>query len=304
MGSRIGIHIIGKGAQIPWLERVKPAVVVTLFNGIDAGWVHEAKAASKDTLWVGRLVADQNLDRHEQFVDDLLRVAEPYHADVTALIGYNEVSCQNEVDMARWADLEEYRSDRLHVHGWQSVVGNFATGNPQRPDLDMFIWPAFYRAIIAGDYLGLHEYGWPDMRYDQGWHCGRFQWVYEMALQAPELRRPLIISECGIDKGSRPPWNGECGWRASGASAAEYVAQLRWYDSLLIREMQRLGIDIRAAVYCSGDNGDDQWRSFALDYAPQGERSALDLLGDYIAASRRPKVLTIWREIWERITRR
>jgi hypothetical protein len=248
-------------------------------------------------------VKDQSLDHHARFVDDLLRAAEPYHDDVDVLVGYNEVSCQNELDMARWSDLEVYRAGRLHEHGWKVGVGCFATGNPQRPDLDQYICPAFYPAIEAGNWLVFDEYGWPTMQTDQGWHCGRFAWVYDLALQAARLRKNVIIKECGIDKGSRPPKDGKCGWRATGVSPAGYVSQLRWYDALLIREMQRLQIDIRAAVYCSGDNGDEQWRSFAIDHAPPGERSALDLLGDYIVSTRTPKAITLWRRILRLIGR-
>ncbi len=269
--SYLGPHINAAADQIAWLRRAKPRVGKVLLDGLDPAWMREAKAASPRTFWGGRLYTpNQDLAKGAEFTAELLRAAEPFRGLLDALEGYNEINPTTAAEMSAYAECERARSETLHAHGWKSCVGNFATGNPETPARDPAIWRAFYPALWAGDYLGLHEYTptLPRNPNDDTWHQLRYRRVYE-ALPA-ELRKPLIITECGVDDGHGG------GWQRHG-SVAEYLDYLRWYDAALQEDALRWPI-IGATIYLYG-HIDPTWDSFEIS----GE--VADLLAAHCAAS-------------------
>lgn len=257
--SMLGPHINVPRDQIAWLARARPRVAKILLDGLDPGWLRDARAASPDTFWVGRQVAYTT-------PDTLLRAAAPFQGMIDALEGENEPAIGSYDVMLYYATLEARRCEALRAAGWRAVVGNFARGTPE---LDY--WPAFREALEAGDYLGLHEYvpALPrDPRHDL-WQQLRYRQVYQ-ALPA-DLRKPLIITECGVDDGAGR------GWRQYGDARA-YLDYLDWYDAQLRQDAARWPI-VGATVFCYGRFPDDPWESFDI----AGEMA--DALAGHIVAN-------------------
>ncbi len=274
----LGGHINAKADQIPWIAKTKPRLMKVLLNSLDRGWLAEARAASPSTFWVGRWVADCPIGTIPiadvaSYTGRLLPVLDQFEHLLNAVEGPNEPACDNMWDTFRLAIFEAERSRILHAEGWKSVVGNFSVGMPQVPERDPAIWRAFYPALEAGDYLGVHEYG--SWRMDDpasvGWLCCRYRKVYESL--PPELRKPLIVTETGIDSGR--------GWKAH-TDAAGYMAQLAWYDAQLQRDAKRWPI-VGATVFCYGQAAN--WG----DYDIQGE------MAEYLAAYMQANPPTVWK---------
>ena len=283
--SMLGPHINWKADQIPWLRKTKPRVAKVLLQNVDKVWMREAREASPDTFWVGRLIVypqavDSPIENAQHFANSLLLpAAEPFRELVDALEGYNEIAFSQlrsssparmvrslgrilrasnvaavREEMQRYATFERERCEILAAEGWKSVVGNFSGGTPE-----LELWPDFYPALDAGDYLGLHEYSAntqpPFMPYLDTWLCRRYRRVYEAL---PEhLRLPLIITECGIDGGMLG--HAQEGWKRY-TDEAGYLADLQWYDESLQEDARRWPI-VGATIYCYG-HVDPRWGSF------------------------------------------
>lgn len=300
--SMLGPHINWKADQIPWLARVRPRVAKVLLQNVDPAWMREARAASPQTFWVGRLIVhpqplDSPAENAEHFTNHLLLpAAEPFRGLIDALEGYNEIafpslssnasmgvarfvrgilrSDQGAIarqEMQRYALFERRRAELLTNEGWKSVIGNFSAGTPE-----LELWPDFYPALEAGDYLGLHEYSAntqpPFMSNIDTWLCRRYRRVYE-ALPG-HLRKPLIITECGIDGGILG--HAQEGWRRY-TDVSGYMADLQWYDESLQEDAARWPI-VGATVFCYG-HVDPRWASFDIG----GEMA--DRLASYIQAN-------------------
>jgi len=300
--SMLGPHVNWPRDQIAWLARARPRVGKVLLQDIDLAWMRAAKATSPDTFWVGRIVPPaQPLDSPVANAQDftqrlLLPAAEPYRGLIDALEGYNEVGFTNfrpsvargvvrpstavisadlfqqaRQEMQRYALFERTRAELLAAQGWKSVVGNFSAGSPE-----LELWPDFYPALEAGDYLGLHEYSAnrqpPYLAYLETWLCRRYRRVY--AQLPANLRIPLIITECGIDGGA--VGDPQQGWRRY-TNAAGYLAELRWYDEGLQADSARYPI-VGATVFCYG-HLDANWDTFDIG----GEMT--NMLADYMQAN-------------------
>ena len=95
--SMLGPHINWKADQIPWLRRAKPRVAKVILQNVDRTWMQEARDASPDTLWVGRLIVHPQVYNSPEtdaanFANNLLLpAAEPFRGIIDALEGYNEI---------------------------------------------------------------------------------------------------------------------------------------------------------------------------------------------------------------------
>ncbi len=300
--TMLGPHINWKSDQIPWLRKAKPRVAKVLLQNVDPVWMQEAKEASPDTFWVGRLVVfpqplDPPEENAERFCHDLLLpAAKPFAGIIDALEGYNEIAFTKfkarapsglsrflgtiarsnleavaRAEMQRFALFEKTRAEILRAEGWKSVVGNFSAGTPE-----LELWPDFYPALEAGDYLGLHEYSAsqypPFMSNLDTWLCRRYQRVYEAL---PEhLRKPLIITECGIDGGVLGQV--QAGWKRY-TDAAGYLAELEWYDTSLQADAARWPI-VGGTIFCYG-RVDPRWETFDI-HGEMSERLATYMIAN------------------------
>lgn len=128
------------------------------------------------------------------------------------------------------ARYEAARLKEAHRLGLRCVIGNFGVGWPGNGGVQdaPVQWDFFRPAIaqmVAGDYMGLHEY-WALQGPTQNW-----KWWGGRFTQCP-YRVPILITECGVDTGVTGQWYG--GWGDIPAAtwderAAKYVDWLLWY---------------------------------------------------------------------------
>jgi hypothetical protein len=261
----------------------------------DPIFLSEIKALSPGALFVGRLLMPQidlgKIDpaaEARRVVDLLLPVAgDSRRMEIfDAWEGYNEPVASDAEQMKRLADMEAERVRLLAGYGIRSVIGNFSAGQPPLED-----WPHFRPALESarehGGYLGLHEYSAPVMQFgtegDEGWLTLRYRKVYRQQLIPAGLDLPLVITECGIDGtvgGSRPGPHGQ-GWQhfvkywaelgMGTDGAGNYVEQLAWYDSELMKDDYVVG----AAIFAINTTSD--WQTYDI----LGEAAAI--LEQYLA---------------------
>lgn len=163
---------------------------------------------------------------------------------------------------ARWPDIK-------------IAVGNFSVGNP--PGL-WHDWEAFLPALEDADYLSLHEYASPyvwsgpdagalvelpfreayhplvfpsDVTLE-GWWTLRYRKVYKwIEANYPDLKRPLLITECGRDHGLTK--GKVAGWKAHGGNdPLRYSRELQWYAEHLALDDYVHG----ATIYACGTYDD------------------------------------------------
>jgi len=123
------------------------------------------------------------------------------------------------------------------------AVGNFGVHNPEPEEMALFA-----PALELAAYLSLHEY-WLPNQFNWGFWAGKWRRLVETL--PPESRRPVLITECGVDGQLEGKPLGT-GWRSYGMSAEWYVAGLDEY---------RRSLDDRVAgmaVFCCG-TADETW---------------------------------------------
>ncbi len=255
MKSKLGIYLIHLGGIdiVDYVAHAQPRVAVSMEHNLEA-W-RAIKQASPNTFVIGRYYVDDPEQKYEddpegraeQFFQRMCPEAEKMRGVYAAWMSYNEVGLGND-DGAR---ERARRYSRFHVRwgdlmrqaGLVSCAYSFATGNPE---LDL--WPYLAEGLGHCDLLSLHEYSARTMDRDQGWLCLRYRRA--IAALAPEARRPVVITECGIDGG--PIGQAQAGW-SKFTTEAGYLDSLKWYDA----ELQKDDHVIGAAIFAMNGWGID-----------------------------------------------
>jgi len=229
------------------------------------------KKTSPNTFIVGRYYVD---DGDQVFADDpegraeklfalMKPAADKMRGVYDAWMGYNESVVNSPEDAqalsrfyVRWGDL-------MRAAGLGSCAYSFATGNPE-----LNLWQYLADGVRHCDLLSLHEYSAPTLDNLQTWLCLRYRRAMD-ALPA-DARRPIVITETGIDGGAGPVNKPQDGW-SKFTDAAGYVATLQWYDN----EIQKDNYVIGATIFAM--NGWGNAGSFGMgdiaqirDYIAQG----------------------------------
>lgn len=262
---------------------------------LDVNFAAQIKQTSPNTLLIGRLPhleqiqlgALDPLPAAQAFVNELMVIAgdERRRTYFDAWQSYNEPAVGNADEMKRLADFEAERTRLLAAQGIRSIIGNFATGNP-----DLALWQYFLPAMQAAKeyngWLGLHEYSAPTIyhlstrdnqgRYpgispeDTGWLTLRYRQVYNQILKPADLAIPLVFTELGVDglvtDRPGPPeakgWQDFQGyWRDNGYGLwgpGAYIEQLVWFDEAMRQDSYVLGGCIFSLA------GSDGWQSYDI----------------------------------------
>lgn len=256
-----GVHIntLDNGAM-SLLQQARPALVKTLDFGPD--WA-ALKADCDIRFLLGRVWCDDDA----AMMPTPERAAERLWKRVWGQIQRHALALDaietpwNEAH--QWGvALEEHGTacrrfcELAHGEGIRVAVGNFSVGNPEPSALAA----SFVEGLEAADYLSLHEYWLPD-NFNAPWWVGRWRRLLDAL---PEnMRRPVIISECGIDGGLEGRGAATAGWRAYGLTGGQYAPQLAAYvDSL---DSDVLGV----AVFNAGDYPGGRWGSFEIGGASE-----------------------------------
>ena len=192
---------------------------------------------------------------------------------VDAVEGLNETGLWDAADAYSLFTAEYARI--LHGEGMASIAYNFSTGTPSgyfagdgnlepeafREGLRAY-WAHYLDGLRESDYLGLHEYSAPTMLDSQSWLCLRYRRVWDVL--PPDCRKPILITECGIDGGviGRPVE--QSGWRAF-CSEEEYLTQLGWYVAEAEKDNGQNARPLVKGihVYHAG-SADPRWGSFSV----------------------------------------
>lgn len=273
--SKLSLHVNGVDAKMAaWLASTGPAVVKLLDPS--PGDVKAARAASPGALLVGRIY------RSMQPTDgDPATAAAAWFNDAWPTIsacedidilweGYNEPDVGDVEKMAWYAAFEAARVALLAAAPTpaRAAVGCFSTGTPDvtQPAIVNAFAPAIDAARAHRGVLALHEYASPvmsgcfDNSTGEGWFTGRYRELYRDFLIPQNRTLPLVVTEAGIDNAlcGSPDlggWLGYCSWWAShglpGDCAAQYTAQLAWYDGVLREDAYVVGATL-FCYHCSG----------------------------------------------------
>ncbi len=234
--SKLGLHIISwnHSSQIlDFIATAQPRLIVMLdFNDIN---VDVARASSPSTLFVGRQYVDsQPLDNPEvnarNFFTQLKPAIDKMGSRIDIWEGYNEIVINSPDDAQRYNDFTVAWADIMHSQGLKCAAYSFSVANP-----DLSYWRLLADGARACDYLALHEYDSPRMDTHAGDFCLHYRKAY--AALPPDARRPILITECGIDDGQNQGW-------MQYATADDYLAQLAWYDGELMKDDYLVGASI------------------------------------------------------------
>jgi len=297
--SKLGIHVArpNSPAILEFVRAAHPAVV----KGVDdLGFLAEVKAASPETVTVGRLSVNPQdyVGEPEAAAAALVTQQLPQllqHPYVDYWEGWNEPDPN--LDRMDWyARFEAERVRQLAQHGLRAAVGGFSAGVPELNEFELFV-PAIEAAKAHGGILTLHEYAAPDLTFlygdplpgyptypDRGPLMFRYRWFYRDVLEPRGLVVPLVISEAGIDGilGNRPGPEGlgwqdfqafwvAQGWGPDGQTA--FLNQLQWADN----EARQDDYVIGYALFTAG--GGRAWETYELD-------SFLPRLAEYVVSQK------------------
>jgi hypothetical protein len=280
MPSKLGIHInfiTEADAMRDFILCARPAIVKTLHH--DAVFWQEIKAEYPEILLIGRCVVGAQplsdpMEEAEHMAGSILDTSTAHVYD--AWEGYNEPSQSSLSPLCRF---DKRLAELLHQDEVKYVAGSWAVGTPDIADWQQ---PEMLDTLRVADFIGVHEYCAPRMddprgldadNPTQGWFVLRYRRWYP-ALPS-DCRKPLLISECGIDSGAvhwDPGAHG--GWR-SFVDPEDYMSQLAWYDRILRLDSYVIG----ASVFCWGTL-DPTWDSHDIS-GPM-----VKLLADYVTAQR------------------
>jgi hypothetical protein len=196
----------------------------------DFGRAPEIKAASPNTVLIGRITHNHNFGFEEHLRDgrtDMRAAAEWYVNRFMEIYlanplidyweGHNEPRPHNHEVMRLFAQFEIERMQLMAQRGLRCAIGNFPNGSP---DLELWVdfLPALRTARQLGGILALHEYASPtldagvDPQTGEGWFTLRYRKVYRYMVPR-EYQIPIVITELGID--DVPTFQGppSRGWR-------------------------------------------------------------------------------------------
>ena len=258
---KLGLHVnYWTDAARQTVRRSPPRILKVLSSAVDADEIRRWRDARPDGILVYRQhFADDRLDNWQDRVGALLHDVEPIRQWVSvAETPWNECY-QTGDDLKRYAEATWFATAQIQKAGLKVAVGHFSVGWPQLAD-----WPLFYPGLEYANYLSLHEYSAPTLMEQATWRVLRYRRAWEAI--APEYRKPIILTEFGIDWGVV---DGVLeGWRARGGKpASQYVEELRWAATEMARDDYLVG----ATIYCAGTN-DPQWESFNVAGDAEVER--------------------------------
>ncbi len=289
MNSKLGVHIeVREQGWKEFVKAAKPCIVKSMDLGIahKDEWADVMDSVRSEPGWensgiflLGRLyVKDQPLDNPADRALELwekIRLKVPDRAErerFDAWEGYNETGASDSEQIKKLARFDVEFARILHREGLKSAAGGFSHSNPHL-DIWKDYWEVWQEAGFPPDFLHLHEYSWPTMRTEEGKRCLYYRELYK---RLPEgLRRPLIISECGLDSMAAGE-DEHKGWLDKGDDKG-YMEQLEWYDSKLQEDDYVIG----ATIFTYGAT--ERWKSFDVWQLDSGQPAGmLKLLQDYL----------------------
>lgn len=241
--SKLGIYVISlAGVDIlDYVNHSMPRVILSMDHNLET-W-QQVRQISPNTFILGRYYLDDGeqiyleqpelcaLELFERMKPDMEKMRGVYDA----WMGYNETVINNNTEARRLSRFYAQWGKLMREANFKSAAYSFATGNPSAgfpyPDgscCEPNYWEFLAEGLRACDYLSLHEYSAPHMQDGKGYLCLRYRHVWDIL--PPDARKPIIITETGIDGGVIPDGAmAQKGWTFF-TNEDGYLSELEWYD--------------------------------------------------------------------------
>ncbi|MCX7839194.1 MAG: hypothetical protein N2559_07020, partial [Anaerolineae bacterium] len=250
MPSKLSFHINGYDNNIfDYLTQMQPSLV-KIFEFSSEANIDEIRRRCPRTLIVYRPYTNLTFSSPaDAFVAQISDTLNKLAGRGIIWEGLNEPVLKSEADARAVANWYVRFAELMHARGERVAAFSFSTGNPPLEYV-----PLLLPAVVACDYIALHEYYHPTK--------GKVDWARYRAFRAQipvTARKPILITECGLDDGNNN------GWR-NYVSADAYLQILKEYDAELLQDSDVLG----CTIFQYGAGG--LWQSF--DLTPIGSRIA------------------------------
>ena len=264
-----------------WIQWVQPKWAKVLDH--NRGELERAIEVSPHTKWLGRLWFDPDqkklIGQKEKGAEELVKRLK--ERSTWPLIevweGVNEPGPHPTNDLMRF---QVRLTELLHAEGKKVAIGGWSVGTPDIPDWDS-TW--FYEPFRTADFISIHEYCAPRMDSEFRIHSGNpdiqpevggyytlrhKKWYDKLPM---ECRKPILVTECGIDSGGTG-WDAgaQGGWK-SFTNIDDYLLQMEWYRTYCHPRVEAI------FPFCFGAR-DKTWESFDL-FNPEEARR---VFGEYI----------------------
>jgi len=180
--------------------------------------------------------------------------------------GENELDTYNERVMIALAIFDQRMAYLMHQEGKRYAALAWSEGHPPPywEDTAQYPWQRFLEiqgpVFLSADVLTTHEYWYLRIHQDGMWlfHWGRWPLWYDQL--PPEMQKPVIIGECGVDGGvnKQNPGHGYDGV----LSPELYMADLIAYNVFLVSRPEVKG----ATVFQWGTMTKRKWWTFDLEH--------------------------------------
>jgi hypothetical protein len=242
MPSKLSFHLMGFDSRIfDYLTQMQPSLVKIFEFSSDAN-IDEIRRRCPRTLIVYRPYTNLSFnDSADTFIAQISDTLNKLAGRGIIWEGLNEPILTSEADARAVSNWYVRFAERMHARGERVAAFSFSTGNPPLQYI-----PLLLPAIVACDYIALHEYYHPTN--------GKVDWARYRAFRAQipvTARKPILLTECGLDDGRNN------GWRAY-LSADAYLQILKEYDAELMQDSDVLG----CTIFQYGAGG--TWQSFDL----------------------------------------
>lgn len=255
MPSKLTFHIMGFDSRVyDYLQQMQPTIV-KIFEFTSEANIDEIRGRCPGALIVYRQFTNLSYRNSAgDFVAELDATISKLRGRGIVWEGVNEPGLNSEADARALNDWTRHFADLMHARGERVAAFSFSTGNPR-----LEFVPLLASGAAACDYIALHEYYYPIYGASD---MGRYR-AFRNKLP-PASRKPILITECGLDDGQNN------GWQAH-VSADAYMQILSDYDKQLMADRFVVG----ATIFQYG--GGAPWQTF--DVKPIGARIAAYVAG-------------------------
>lgn len=257
---KYGFHVNRTGDDVlDAIRRLKPRVIKSMESNIDF-W-KKVREFHPGLFLIGRDYVPN--DQQSRFVDDPKGIGRRYAERVLGLEAnsvlfqgrplfdawesYNEVMPGHVSDdeKRKYDEFQVAYGERLRAGGFEPIAMNFATGNMRGSDFLDF----FAGTLETYQYLGFHEYDWPDMwrlhkqnieeKGEEGmWLTLRYRRTMDLEGVRAKYgnKHTVIITECGMTQGVSGgedvgPWH-----ESHPVPEEQYWRSMLWYNNELLRD--------------------------------------------------------------------
>ncbi len=250
--SRLGWHVNAWTAEATRSIQVAPTHLKLLNTALNPETVRDWQArAGPDKLLVYRHVFDGGDDR------DVLGRCDVLSREAEQLLPFGPVIVETPWNEERqFAEhVAAYAADTitatriLRARGFKVAVGHYSVTWPTDE-----VFRRFAPAIAEADYYSAHEY-YADRLVDApDSHIGRA--ARQMAMLPESQRRPILLTEFGVDRGVLGSQYARQGWRDAGLTAEQYAAELRWWAMRMPSSVTAMFVFAAGGIY--------GWQSFEV----------------------------------------